>query len=67
LIALKEYRVIYLISTDCLIDMEKRVIYTTKPDKYQLVQTPRSNFLENLACTFEVVKVEDLSILTILN
>ena len=67
LIALKEYRVIYLISTDCLIDMEKRLIYTTKPDKYQLIQTPRSNFLENLVCTFEVVKVEDLSTLTILN
>lgn len=67
LIALKEYRVIYLISTDCLIDMEKRLIYTTKPDKYQLIQTPRSNFLENLVCTFEVVKVEDLSFLTILN
>jgi len=62
LIALKEYRVIYLISTDCVIDMEKKVIYTTNPDKYQL-SSKGTNFLEQLTSSFDIVETEDLSTL----
>lgn len=35
-VALKSYRVIYLIDRDCVIDLAKKIVYTTNPEKYEL-------------------------------
>jgi hypothetical protein len=60
-LALKEYRIIYLISTDCVIDMERRCIYTTNPDNYQvLIPSLRdNNWLCSLIESFDLVEIED--------
>ena len=60
-LALKEYRIIYLISTDCVIDMERRCVYTTNPDNYQvLIPTLRdNNWLCSLIEPFDLVEIED--------
>jgi len=65
-IALKEYRVIYLIARDCVIHMETKSVYTTNPDKYKLYihnipSMKISSYLDKLLIDFEVVEVEDLS------
>jgi hypothetical protein len=67
-LALKEYRIIYLIATDCVIEMEKSCIYTTNPDKYEeyILSIPsirEPNWLCSLLQYFDVVEVEDLSLL----
>ena len=67
-VALKEYRIIYLIATDCVIDMEQKQIYTLNKDKYNIYQLKISNmkepsYLDKLIQDFEVVEVKDLSIL----
>ena len=67
-IVLKEYRIIYLISRDCVIEMEKNCIYTTNPDKYQLylVNIPtmkNTSYLDELIQEFDIVEIEDLSTL----
>jgi hypothetical protein len=38
LIALKEYRIIYLIAYDCVINIEKQIIYTSNVNKYKSYQ-----------------------------
>ena len=61
-LALKEYRIIYLISTDCVIYMERRCIYTTNPEKY-LLSIPAlrdNNWLCSLIETFDLIEIEDL-------
>ena len=60
-LALKEYRIIYLISTDCVIDMERRCVYTTNPDNYQtLIPSLRdNNWLCSLIESFDLVEIED--------
>ena len=61
-LALKEYRIIYLISTDCVIDMERRCIYTTNTEKY-LLSIPAlrdNNWLCSLIETFDLIEIEDL-------
>ena len=64
-LALKEYRIIYLISTDCVIDMERRCVYTTNPDKYQLSipALKDNNWLCSLIETFDLIEIEDISTL----
>lgn len=66
--ALKEYRIIYLIAKDCVIEMEKNCIYTNNPDNYSvyLLQIPGMkdpSYLDELIQEFDVVEVEDLSTL----
>lgn len=60
-LALKEYRIIYLISTDCVIDMERRCVYTTNPDIYQdLIPVLRdNNWLCSLIESFDLIEIED--------
>lgn len=65
-IALREYRIIYLISRDCVIEMERKCVYTNNPDRYEvylakipLMKDP--SYLDNLIVNFDVVEVEDLS------
>jgi hypothetical protein len=67
-VALKEYRIIYLIAKECVIEMERSCIYTTNPDKYQLyllnVPTMKNpSYLDELIKEFDVVEIEDLSTL----
>lgn len=60
-LALKKYRIIYLISIDCVIDMERRCVYTTNPDNYQvLIPALRdNNWLCSLIETFDLIEIED--------
>lgn len=67
-LALKEYRIIYLIAIDCVIEMEKSCIYTSNPDKYEqyilsipMIKDP--SWLCSLIQSFDVIEVEDLSTL----
>jgi len=64
-LALKEYRIIYLISIDCVIDMERCCVYTTNPDKYQILipALKDNNWLCSLIETFDLVEIEELSTL----
>ena len=67
-IALNEYRIIYLISEDCVIEMEKRCIYTTNPDKYQnsllsISSMKDPSWFYTLVQNFDVIEVDDLSTL----
>ena len=62
-IALKEYRIIYLICNDCVIDIEKKCIYTSNPDKYQqnISVINSTNWFYTIIQDFDLVEVEDLS------
>ena len=65
-IALREYRIIYLISCDCVIDMEQKKIYTTDTVKYlkYTLKIPRlkePSYLDELIRDFEIVHIEDLT------
>lgn len=67
-ISLKEYRIIYLISRDCVIEMEKNCIYTNNPDTYMLyllqiptMKTP--SYLDILIQKFNIVEIENLATL----
>ena len=63
--ALKNYRIIYLISNDCVIDMERRLLITTNPKYYQEYQDFVTNikdpsYLDLLITDFTVQNVDDL-------
>lgn len=65
-IALKEYRIIYLISNDCVIEIEKKCVYTTKPDKYNLQllsikEMKEPSWFYTLIQMFDVVEIDELS------
>ena len=65
---LKKYRIIYLISKDCVIDIEKEKIYTTNNNKYEkytmLISTIKNpSYLDNLINDFSIVEITDLSTL----
>ena len=67
-IALREYRIIYLIGIDCVIDMEKKHIYTLNKDKYEIYQLNIPNikepsYLDKLIQNFNIIEVEELSTL----
>lgn len=66
IVALREFRIIYLISTDCVIDIERKVIYTTNTDKYSLYlhEIPlmkESSYLDDIIKNFDVELCENLS------
>jgi hypothetical protein len=63
--ALKEYRIIYLISTDCVINIEQQVVYTSNVEKYKnyLISIPLMkdpNWFYSLIQKFDIVEVNDL-------
>lgn len=67
-ISLKEYRIIYLISRDCVIDIEKKTVYTINSDKYgiylhQIPMMKEPSYLDELIQNFDIVEIEDLSTL----
>lgn len=63
--ALKEYRIIYLISTDCVINIDQQVVYTSNVEKYKnyLISIPLMkdpNWFYSLIQKFDIVEVNDL-------
>ena len=63
-LALNKYRIIYIIGYDCVINIEKSIIYTTDMLKYILYQQGecKSKF-DKIIKEYKIVKVEDLSTL----
>jgi hypothetical protein len=66
--SLQEFRIIYLISRDCVIDMEKKILYTTNRDKYLIYQLKipeikNPSYLDEMIKIFEILEIEDLSTL----
>ena len=67
-LTLDKYRIIYLIGYDCVISMERKAIYTSDVDKYQVYQmkipgmTDSTSF-DELIKDFDIVEIEDLSTL----
>jgi hypothetical protein len=64
-LTLNKYRIIYLISRDCVINMERRKIYTTNSNYYssyirQIVLMKESSYLDKLILEFDVVIIENL-------
>jgi len=67
-VALREYRIIYLIGRDGVIEMERKCIYTNNPNKYSiyLLRIPKMrepSYLDELIQEFDVIEVNDLSTL----
>lgn len=67
-VALEEFRIIYLIACDAVIDIEKERVYTSNPEKHGAYMTripgmKAVNYLEQIIAEFELVPVEDLSTL----
>jgi hypothetical protein len=65
-ITLNKYRIIYLISKNCVIDIEKTKIYTTDIDYYtnyiqKLLFIDNQTYLDKIIVDFEVIFVEDLT------
>ena len=63
---LNRYRVIYLIGTDCVIHIGKKVIYTTDPPKYylyvsQLQYNKKMSYLDELIREFKIIRVNDIT------
>jgi hypothetical protein len=64
-LTLEKYRIIYLISYDCVINMEKKEIYTLQGAKYELYQMKiptlkdPSDF-DELIKDFNVIEIDDL-------
>jgi hypothetical protein len=65
---LNRYRIIYLINTDCVININKKVIYTTDHPKYflylsQLQYNKKLGCFDRLIQNFKIIKVSDISTL----
>jgi hypothetical protein len=65
-VILNQYRIIYLIGTDCVIHMDKKVLYTTDPAKYflyvaEVQYNSKLNYLDSLIQNFKIIKVDDVS------
>ena len=67
-LALQKYRIIYLIDRDCVIYMEKKCLYTTNTDKYNIyIQSipimKDPSYLDILIQDFIIVEIQDISCL----
>ena len=65
-VILNKFRLIYLISNDCVIHIDKKVIYTTDNYKYflyinALSGNKKMSYLDNLIQSFKIIKVEDIT------
>lgn len=65
LIALEKYNIIYLISLDCIINIQKKIIYTTNPTEYilYLCNIPlltKPTKLDELITDFSIIHVDSL-------
>tara|TARA_Y100000389_G_scaffold150211_1_gene149741 strand:- start:8726 stop:9661 length:936 start_codon:yes stop_codon:yes gene_type:complete len=66
-IALEKYRIIYLISKNCVIDMEQQKVFTSNPKEYEeyLATVKNPSYLDDLirANKFTIVRVEEIETL----
>jgi len=66
-IALEKYRIIYLISKNCVIDMEQQKVFTSDPKEYEeyLATVKNPSYLDDLirANNFAIVRVEEIETL----
>ena len=62
-VILNKFRLIYLINKDCVIHIDKKVIYTTDTPKYFLYINSLSQmtYLDNLIQGFKIIKVDDIT------
>ena len=65
LLSLNKYDIIYLIDTNCVIDMNKKIIYTTNPTEYLLYiynipLLPKITALDELIKEFDIIEVDDI-------
>ena len=65
---LEKYRIIYLISQDCVIDIGKQILYTTMIEKYKnyLLSIPtmkNPNWFYSLIQEFKIIEMTDLTTL----
>ena len=66
IVALTKYNIIYLISTDCIVDMNSQIIYTTNPTEYLLYicnipLLPKMSKLDEIIQTFTITNVKDIN------
>jgi len=66
IVSLTKYNIIYLISTDCIVDMNSQIIYTTNPTEYLLYicnipLLPKMSKLDEIIQTFTITKIKDIN------
>ena len=66
ILTLNKYKIIYLISNDCIINMEEKKIYTTNITKYLLYQCnipllAKSSKFDDIILEYKVCKIENIS------
>lgn len=62
---LDKYKIIYLIAKDCIIDMNKKIMYTTDMDKYLLYQLDitfisKSTRFDEIIENCEIIEIENI-------
>lgn len=65
LLILEKYNIIYLIDTNCIINMNKKIIYTTNITEYllyicNLPLIPKLSKLDEIIKNFEIIEINDL-------
>jgi hypothetical protein len=65
---LDKFRIIYLISNDCVINLERKCVYTNNPDKYALYfrnvyKMLKPSYLDSLIIDFTIIEIEQLDTL----
>jgi hypothetical protein len=65
IIALKQYRIIYLIGYDCVINIEKQIIYTSNLDKYKSYQLDIPTFknkskFDDVIEQFQIIELKNI-------
>jgi hypothetical protein len=63
---LGHYKIIYLIAKDCLVDIEKKILFTTNEEKYSnylysIEDKSKPSYLDIIIKNFNIFKVEDIS------
>jgi hypothetical protein len=65
LLTLNKYKIIYLISNDCIINIENNIIYTINDMKYMLYQAnipilSKSTKFDELIIDYKIIKIENI-------
>lgn len=65
LLSLNKYNIMYLIDTNCVIDMNKKLIYTTNPSEYLLYiynipLLPKISGLDEIIKDFDIIEIDDI-------
>lgn len=67
-IALKKFRIIYLIGKDAVINMEEETMYTTNVDKYEtyqfgIISSKHTSMFDQVIKNYIIIQIDDLSTL----